>query len=46
MDKKHARLDRIPPPFPYLKHLQAIDPSFVTRLSSKEIRETFCEGLK
>ena len=39
---------RIPPPFPYTKHLQAIDPLFVTitKLSSNEIRKTFCEGLK
>ena len=36
------------PPFPYLKHLQAVDPSFITitKLSSNEIKETFCEGLK
>ena len=35
-------------PFPYLKHLEAIDPSFVTitKLSSNEIREAFCEVLK
>ena len=45
---KHARLQRIPSTFPYLKHLQAIDPSFltITKLSSSEIRETFCEGVK
>ena len=36
------------PPFPYLKHLQVINPSFVTitKLSSNEIRETICEGLQ
>ena len=44
----NATLERIPPPFPYLKHLLAIDPSFltITKLSSNEIRETFCGGLK
>ena len=42
------RLERIPPPFPYLKRLHAVDPSFVTitKLSSNEIREIFCDGLK
>ena len=37
-----------PLPFPYLEHLQVIDPSFVTipRLPSNEVTETFCEGLK
>ena len=38
----------MPPPCLYLKHLQAIDPSFVTitkPLSNKR-GETFCEGLK
>ena len=45
---KYARLERIPPPFSYLKNLQAIDASFViiTKISSNEIRETFCEGLR
>ena len=45
---KYGRLEQIPPPFPHLKHLQAIYPSFVTitKLSSNEIREIFCEGLK
>ena len=47
---KHARLEGIPPPppFPYLKHLQAIDPSFVTitKPVNNERGETFCEGLK
>ena len=35
-------------PVPYLKYLQAIDHSFVTftKLSSNEIKETFCEELK
>lgn len=28
--RKHARLERIPPSFPYSKHLQAIDLLFVT----------------
>ena len=44
----NATLERILPPFPYLKHLLAIDPSFltITKLSSNEIRETFCGGLK
>ena len=42
------KICEIRPPFLYLKDLQAIDPSFVTiiKLSSNEIRETFCEGLK
>ena len=42
------RLERIPPLFPYLKRLHAVDPSFVTitKLSSNEIREIFCDGLK
>ena len=37
-----------PPLFPYLKHLEAIDPSFETiiKLSSNEIREKTCERLK
>ena len=39
---------RYPFPFPYLKDLQAIDPSFVT--ITKPLRnksgETFCDGLK
>ena len=45
---KYSRLEQIPPPFPYLKHLQVINPSFVTitKLSSNEIRETICEGLQ
>ena len=36
------------PPFPCLKHLQAINPSFVTstNLSGNKIKETFCERLK
>ena len=35
-------------PFPFLKHLQAIDPSFGTIIKPlrNEIGETFCEGLK
>ena len=44
-----ARLKRILPPFPSLKHLEEIKPSFITitKLSSNEIRETFCgEELK
>ena len=34
--------------FPFLKYLQAIDPSFVTitKPLSNKICETFCEGLK
>ena len=34
--------------FPYLKHLQAVEPSFVniTKTLSSKIGETFCEGLK
>ena len=45
---KYVRLERIPPPFPYLKYLIETDLSFVstTILSSNEIREIFCEGLK
>ena len=37
-----------PPLFPYLKHLKAIEPSFVTisKLLSNKMGETFCEGLK
>ena len=37
-----------PPKFPLLKHLKAIDPSFVTitKLSNDKIGETVCEGLK
>ena len=43
-----ARLERILPPFPSLKHLEEIDPSFITinKLSNNEIREIFCEELK
>ena len=43
-----ARLERILPPFPSLKHLEEIDPSSITinKLSNNEIRETFCEELK
>ena len=35
-------------PFSSLKYLQTINPSFltITKLSSNEIRETFCKGLK
>ena len=48
---KNARWKPIPPPFPYLKHLQKINPSFVTKLKlskykNNETRETFCEGLR
>ena len=45
---KYARLKRISPPFSYMKHLQAIDPSFVTIIkpSTNTIGETFCEVLK
>ena len=34
--------------FPYLKHLQAIDPSSqtITKPFSNKIEETFCEDLK
>ena len=34
--------------FPFLKHLQAVNPSFVTitKLFSNKIGETFYEGLK
>ena len=42
---RYISLERISPPFPYLKHLQAIEPSFLTKLSSNEIRETY-EGPK
>ena len=44
-----ARLERILPPFLFLKHLEEIEPSFITisKLSNNEIRETFCgEELK
>ena len=36
------------PVFPYLKHLQAVEPSFVniTKTLSSKIGETFCEALK
>ena len=45
--KSYARLERISP-VSLLKHLPVIDPSFVTltKRSSNEIRETFCEGVK
>ena len=45
---KYARLERIPPASRYLKHLQAIYPSFVTITEplSNKWGETFCEGLK
>ena len=45
---KHATLERIPFRFPYLKHLQAIDPSFVpiTKSLSNKKGKTFCEGFK
>ena len=38
----------IPHTFHFLKHLQAIDPSFVTitKPLSNKIGETFCEELK
>ena len=42
---KHARLGQNPPQFPYLKHLLAINPSFVTitkQLNNKR-GETSCE---
>ena len=44
---KYNKLEQIPP-FPHLKHLQAMIPSFVTiiKLSSNKMRETFFEGLK
>ena len=34
--------------FPFLKHLQAVDPSFATIIKplSNKIGETSCEGLK
>ena len=45
---KYARLEWVLPQFPYLRHLQAIARSFetITKLSSNDIRETFCWGLK
>ena len=48
MDKVCEIRVNTPRPFPYIKHLQAIDSSFatVTKLSTNRIRETFCEGLK
>ena len=44
----YVRLEQISPFFPYLKHLQAIDPSFVaiTKSLRKTIEDTFCKGLK
>ena len=45
---EYAKLEPIPPPSSYLKHLQAIGPLFVTStkpLSNKR-GETFCEELK
>ena len=45
---KYARLEWVLPQFPYVRHLQAIAPSFETiiKLSSNDKRETFCGGLK
>ena len=45
---KYARLERISIMFPYLKHLQAIDPSFITitKPLSNKIIQTFDEGLE
>ena len=45
---KHARLEQIPPQFPYLEHLQAIDSSLVTITKSLSNKSggTFCEWLK
>ena len=42
---KHARLKQLPPPFPDLKHLQAIHPSFViiTKPLNNKRGETFYE---
>lgn len=44
----NARLKQKTPMFPYLKHLKAIKPSFltITKLLSNEIGETLCEELK
>ena len=49
MDKMcKIKVNILPLPFPNLKHLQAIDPSFVTitKLSNNETKETICEGIK
>ena len=37
-----------PSAFTYLKHLQSIDPSFltITKTLSNKVGETFCKGLK
>ena len=45
---KHVRLERTPTPFPYLKHFQAIDPSFatITKSLTNKRGETSCEGLE
>ena len=42
------KVNILPLPFPNLRHLQAIDPSFVTstKLSNNETKETICEGIK
>ena len=48
MDENMRDKCEYPPPFTCLKHLQAMDSSFVTitKFSNNKIRETFCEGLK
>ena len=48
MNKECEIKANIPPKFPYLKHLQAIDPSFVTitKPLSNKILQTCCKGLK
>ena len=48
MDKVCKIKANTPSPFPYLKHLQAIDPSFVTmtKLSSNELKKTIEKELK
>ena len=44
----YARLEQISPKFPYLNHLQVIDPLFVTITLplSNMMGETFCEEFK
>ena len=48
MNKIHNVRGNIPLHLLFLKHLQAIDPSFatITKPLSNKIVETFCEGLK